>query len=307
MKSAFEWMESDGALIIGRAVFPKELLTEPADKWIPVIEKLLVRFGNDLGNEKDDGAFLKWLCLGASLAPHSADPNQDLYLIRLAAARLIPAGKVQTARDMAELVLQVAGENATRQRIAWSVFADIYHRLGNSVEALLALACAAAGDARVTEQQAWQETDTLARILREVGLYDAARHVVEKARTILHRMQLVGINSHPLDLMHLQIDLLELRHLGDPDSARIAALLSGVTSVAKQALEIHDDPTPVAMMMAQIVRLAHQKAVPIHAETKKALAELLALVSPGAATLVRTVSEAQPSRASCQSPAFEKT
>jgi hypothetical protein len=294
VKRAFEWMGSEGELIMGRAVLPTELLTEPADKFLPVVEKLLIRFGDDLGSEKDDRAFMNWLRFGTALAPHSGDPNKDLSLIRQAAALLIPAGKMQTARDLAELVLEVAGEDAIRQRIAWSVFADIYHRLRNSTEALVALACAAAGDPCITENQAWQEADTLARLLRDIGLYDAARHVIAKARTILQGMQLAGVNSHRLDLMHLQIDLLEQRHLGEPDSERIAALLSGVTEVAKRSLEIHDDPTPVAVLMGQIVRLAHEKSVPVPTEAAKALVELLALVSPGAGTLIRAVSEEQP-------------
>lgn len=229
VKKGFEWMNSEGALVMGRAALPKELLTDPADKFLPIIEHMLIRFGDDLGTENDDKTFINWLLFATCLAPHSSDPNQDLSLIRLAAARLIPAGKAQTARDLAELVLQAVGEDKIRKRIAWSVFADIYHRTGNHVEALLALASAAAGDPHVTDKQAWQEADTLARLLRDVGLYEPARRVIEEARSILQGMKLAEVNGHRLDLMHMQVDLLEMRHTGEAEPGRILDLLSGVT------------------------------------------------------------------------------
>ncbi|WP_374368597.1 CHAT domain-containing protein [Dongia sp.] len=294
IEKAFAWMEGSGALVMGRAALPEEMITEPADLYLPMVENLLMLYANDLGSPAGDKVFNSWLLFSTCLAKHSSNPNRDLWVIRMAAARLAAAGKMQTARDLAQVAMESAGADRIRQRVAWSVVADIYHRLGNNLEALLALACAGAGDVNVSDQQAWQEADTLARLLRDVGLYDEARRVVEKSRLILLAMDAEEANSHRLDLLLLQIDYMKLRQRPGSERSDVIELLSRGLAIAGHAIEVNDDAVPIAVVMAQLLQFARTTGVKISSEVEELFKNLQSRLNPIMYSLVSALSAHAP-------------
>jgi Tfp pilus assembly protein PilF len=297
LESAFDWLEAETPIVIGRAVLPTSLLPEDVDEVAAAIPHLLIALGGHFKDDEDVKEILNWLALGTSLAPHTSDPDQDLAMIQLAAGRLGLAGRVQHARDLAEQALQAAGDNPRRQRAAWFVMADVYHRVGNNLESLIALACAAAGASDIDAEQAWQEVNALARLLRDIGLFELARETLGTANDLLHQMGFAEANEHRLETMRIQIDMKELHYRPETLSTALPDLLTRIVANASEVLSRHDDPVPVAVMLGQMIRMAAASEVPVPPKAQERLEALVKHIGPAAASLVRAVSASHPTGA----------
>lgn len=201
IQNAFAWLDSEAPLMPIGAILPVSLVTEPADEVLPAISEVLLGLGSRIADDTDIRAQLNWLTFGLALVPHSSDPDQDLGLIRLGAGRLAAAGRVQQARDLAEQALQASQRTSHRQRLGWLTMADIYHRLGNHLETLIALACSAAATPEIDAQQAWHENNLMTRVLRDVGLTHLSRIAHERAGDLLEHLGVAEFNRHRHELM----------------------------------------------------------------------------------------------------------
>ena len=217
LKDSFAWMKAEEPVVIGRSVLPAALLTEPADEVVSAIADYLTYAPP--GAFDDTSAMITWLAFGASVAPHSSDPDYDLRLIRLVAGKLASAGDVQQARDLAEQALINSKGSARRRRLGWFAMADVYTRGGNAIEGLLAIACTLAADNSGDEEEIYQEIVGVARLFRECGLHDQARVAIGKARTLLDRMKLRDRYGHQLDTFKLQLRQASLKFADDRDEA----------------------------------------------------------------------------------------
>jgi len=108
LQKAFSWLKSESPVVLGRSIFPKSLLTEPAAQVISAIEKYLA-FSPIESDEVAD-SLQQWLALGTSITPHSSNPDDDLRLMKLVATRLARLGHTQLARDIAEQTLLNSSE-----------------------------------------------------------------------------------------------------------------------------------------------------------------------------------------------------
>jgi tetratricopeptide (TPR) repeat protein len=210
--------------------------------------------------------------------------------MRLSAGVLANAGRVQQARDLVEGALQAAGESAGRRRLAWSAMADVYHRVGNNLESLIALAAAAAGETEVDAQEMWHETECLVRVLRDLGLYDLARQEHQNAETLLRQLGYWDANQHRHVLTALQVDMAQLVHGESRDAAELHRLMIDVAAVGREVLAREDDPTVPAVMLGQLIRFAHQDGVPAPPEADAVLQLLLQHAGTSAVELVRSAS-----------------
>lgn len=293
IESAFAWLESESVLVLGHSILPASLLSDPPDDLAPAIYEVLRVLSSQITDNSDIKAVMNWLSLGVALAPHTSDPNQDLEMIRLVAGRFALAGRVQQARDLAEQALQSSEPSPRRKRAGWFTMADIYHRLGNHLESLIALACAAAGDPDVDADQAWHETDCLVRLLRDLGLFDLARAAHAAAGHLLHHMPFAGANQHRHLSMGLQIDMAELLRTPERLSTSLPGLITQVAANAGEVLARDGDPAPVAVMLGQLLRLAEENGVPTPAQVSATLEALLER-RPSISLLVRTASSTHP-------------
>jgi hypothetical protein len=295
IENAFAWLDAESPLMPIGAILPVSLVTEAADEVLPAISEVLLGLGSRVADETDIRALLNWLTFGLALAPHGSDPDQDLELIRLAAARLTVAGRVQQARDLAEQALQSSQGSPRRQRLGWLTMADIYHRLGNHLEALIALACSAAATPEIDAEQAWHENNLMTRVLRDVGLTHLSRIAHERAGDLLGYLGVAEFNRHRHELMGLQIEFYELLHEPELIAARLGRLFDRMIPNAREALAREDDVTPAVLLLGQLIRIADEHRIDVPPEARALFATLLDETGTTTSGLVRATSALHPS------------
>lgn len=266
---ALNWLQAEQPIIIGKLALPAELMTESADEAISALSSYIERA--PISDDSDIHAVQLYLTLAAAIAPHAADPDVDLRLYRLAAGKLASSNFAQTGRDLVEAAVQAGTATPRRRRLAWFAVADTYHRTRDYLTGLVALACAFAADDRADEEELWQEVYGLARLLRDIGLLDAALTMVGKGRELLERMKLTEAYAHRLDLLSLQVQLAR-RDRDDP--AELAALLAEATSIGRTVLDHRDQTAPSGIILGQLIRDAHEQGVDVPDEADAVFAEL---------------------------------
>src|SRR6185312_6533265 len=125
---------------LDRWVIPKDLLVPSADALFEALVQLFSYHDRqgDAG-EPELVPFLVGAC--CALARQSSRPYYDLTVLRVYSQRLARDGAAQQSRNVAETLLELAGDDATRARLAWFGFGDIYLRGGNIIDGLLAVVC----------------------------------------------------------------------------------------------------------------------------------------------------------------------
>lgn len=291
LTAAFAWMKAEEPVVIGRSVLPVALLTEPADEVVSAVADYLT-FA-PLGAPEDTGAMLTWLAFATSVAPHSSDPDYDLRLIRLVAGKLASAGDIQQARDLAEQALINSSASTGRRRLGWFAMADVYARGGNTIEGLLAIACALAADHGGDEEEIYQEITGVARLLRDCGLHNQAQVAIDKARSLLDRMGLRNRYGHQLDTLELQLRQMSLRTAED-ENAKLLALLADVVANGRDVLRDRGLTAPAAALLGQLLRTARLRGLTVPSDADETFDELRRHAGGSLAELVATMSAARP-------------
>ena len=292
MKSAFAWLESESPVVIGKLVMPEHLLTEPADEVLSAVASYL--HYAPLNDEEDIVALQGWLAIGASVAPHSSDPDYDLKLMRLAASKLASLSQTQLARDLAEQTLLNSTASSSRRRLGWFTMADVYHRCRNQLEGLLFVACTLAADDTADERQAFHELIGVARFLRDCGLFDYSATAIKKARDLLQRTELSDSDAHQVDTLELQIRHVRLKP-GSSLKAELDELLFDATQNAKAVLDHNDQIEPIGVMLGQLLRQASEIGSIVPSEAEELFGELCERMGEASALLVRAMSAPAPS------------
>lgn len=292
IKNAWNWLDSQSPIMFGRTVLPESLLTVPADDLAPTVITMMKYI---IGRIQDEGDFKHlrlWMMLGAAINPHTSARDYDLQVLRLGAVAFAMTGQVQFARDVAEQVLNLS-DTPRRRRTAWFSVADVYQRLGDRMESLIAFACAAAGDTEVEGDEAWSEANGLVRLLRDIGLFDAAREVHAAAWHILEGLGLAEANAHRQKFMSLTLDLGQAR-LKDGFPSELPRFLSRATECAKEELEARGDVEPQAVLLAQLILWSQLANKDVPAETIEIFETLLKEANAPIARLAKSLSSANP-------------
>lgn len=266
---AFNWLQAEQPILIGKLALPTELLTESADEAISALSSYIEQA--PIYDDSDIHAVQLYLTLAAAIAPHAADPDIDLKLYRLAAGKLASSNFAQTGRDLVEAAVQAGTATPRRRRLAWFAVADTYHRTRDHLTALVALACTFVADDRVDEEELWQEVYGLTRLLRDIGLFDAALAMVGKGRELLERMRLAEAYGNRLDLLSLQVRLAR-RDRNDP--TELAGLLAEATAIGRTVLDLCDQTAPSGIILGQLIRDARERGVDVPDEADAVFAEL---------------------------------
>lgn len=289
IRKALQWLEAQGPIVLGHAVLPPELIDGSADDLAEAINRIIGYISERVSDEGDVKTLMMMLTLGLAVNPHTSRKNYDLPMIRTAAAALAAAGRVQTARDIAEQVMRTGSPTPQRKRVIWFVFADIYLRLGNTLESLIAFASAAAGDTKVDGDEAWHETNGLVRLLRSIGLFATARGIHEKGGDILRRLGLAEVNAHRQRLMSFSIDMMEAISSGGDATDTIPSLLDRAAACAEEAMSRNDSPDSAAVALAQMVAWARKEGVLVSDQTLQTLDRIHATTSAAMSDLVRAL------------------
>lgn len=118
VKNAMEWMAEAKPVILGVTKLPARLLTAKPDNLLSALKQTITFDKPDLRDLQEAKGFENLVFLGALLAAHTSDPNDDIDLIRYSGARLIAGNRLQRGRDLAEQALVIAGSTPERRRLA---------------------------------------------------------------------------------------------------------------------------------------------------------------------------------------------
>ncbi|MBC2807030.1 CHAT domain-containing protein [Rhizobium ruizarguesonis] len=294
-RDAFAWLEKEAPVTLGKTRFPSELLPCAADRLVATFKAMLPNLLEDAETEDDLVEFRAWLTVGVSIAISESLSPADLELMSVGAIQLSRKGKVQEARDYAEHALLCSGSNPTRQRIAWGLFGDVYRRSGNAIEALIAFACASKLGGLVPLHQLWIEMYGLAGLLRDVGLINAAEHMLEPARAVLNELGLAEGNDIQLDLLALQLKLKRGFHDTNDFRASLPVLLQQAVDLGRRAAASGGDHAPVTLTLGQIMAWTRDAEILVNPEDEELFESLVARLNGPIEHLTRAAASLRPS------------
>lgn len=288
--NAMTWLGDETPIVMGKLALPIELLTVDPDDAVAGISACLEAI--PLSDESDVQVMQLFLTLGATIAPHSADPDVDLRLYRLACGKLVSAGFPQHGRDLVETAVESGADTPRRRRLAWLAVADVYHRSQDYLNGMLALACALSADDRVDEEPAWQETYALVRLMRDIGITPMAFAAIERARQLMDSLGFTKRYGHRIDLMALQTRQKTLR---ETNAEEVLELLREAVRIGKAVIAEQDQTAPSAAALGQLIRTARRLELAIPDDAQATFDELAKWAGGNLASFVKTVSVNTPS------------
>jgi tetratricopeptide (TPR) repeat protein len=242
------------------------------------------------------------LHLGIMMARKIDRKHMDLRLTALVGSGLCLSGMYQKARDLAEHCLLIAGDDADglRQRIAWNVFADIYMRSHNPLDALLGLVCAKqCMDEPVPASDYYNELSHEMQLLRNTGFYKQALVVVGQAKDIAKRFPETDATRKEIVFQELSINtLLILSTYGRHSKEDLNAL----RQVAEELLLINRDERegggdvlPSSTLLAQLAYLLRNHNDSFAEVIMEELSGLSSRLGEQQSLLLNALSEGNPS------------
>ncbi|RWP10646.1 CHAT domain-containing protein [Mesorhizobium sp.] len=294
LRTGMEHFEREPGTVLGRSRFPADKLSIPADEAVAGFVELLEYAGETYG-EGDATAIENYLLVATSLATLGTQPDADLMLLRTAGGKFALHGQAQRARDLAEHALNIAGTDPHRIRVAWYSFADLYHRSGHVIEALIGYACALAADSAVDGDQLWYESHLGIRLFRDIGLIPLLPPLMTRARAALAIAGLTERRGHWLDTIELQIRLAGVNRKA-LDSDEVAGLMADTTANLRAVIENNDDAGPATMLLASIARIARNAGILVPTDVEAAIAEGRARLGDLAQTLLAITTDAAPDK-----------
>lgn len=269
---------------------PAEIIGEDAAGLVSALRKSLER---ELAQQRH-AVDLAELDFQAHLLPpmarHVSGSADDIHALRILAAQHALRGSFQRARDLAELVLKVAGDAPERRRLAWGVYADVYQRSNSLPDALLGLACAASTDADLPPSDLYQESYLLFRLARSQGLPSAA--------SFLERTRQFQQICDPREHAELRLDVAELglrqASVDRNDREGLASLLEDCQRVLARAIQLNDVLDPPAFLCAQTAGLVERSGGKRPAEAWDLIDRAAQALGPEASAYLRSLSSAVP-------------
>jgi hypothetical protein len=292
-EGAKAWLVREESIIIGRAVMPKDLLMVPADDVVRVVSYYLQSTSNASTDEGDLREITGMLMVGASVAPYATDKDSDLDLMRVAAGKLAIGGKVQQARNLAESIMQASDGSDRRKRMAWLAMADISQRVGNRLDAMVALACALVFDDVRDVEQALEEAFILARLCRDAQMFEFAARAIAFIEEVAQEAGFEASQLARLNLLRLQI---AQGLIGDPvDPEKVRALLDLHAKDTDLVIDQEADLLPPALAFGQAIRLAKGENIAVSEAVRKAFEKMRGLLADQPRAFVDALSALVPS------------
>jgi hypothetical protein len=280
IRRGMQWLLSQPVVAIGGLTLPPEYLVAPAAEVLYVIERLAVEPATHLSGDDDREMLHVYLALAAAVAPYHTDPARDLCILRAVVIQLTHSGRGQHARDLVEEGLALAGDNPHRIRLSWMTYAEVYHRGGNLVEALIGIVSAFAAGSAMTWNEVWEDSLIAFRILRDIGVFDEARQFLERARLALRHAGLEARFGARVETCELQVTLRENERRAGTSAIQIAELLERSTANLREVVELGDELAPAVVTLAEVIRIAKQNNVSVPRDADQLLESLLPNLDP---------------------------
>jgi CHAT domain len=286
--SALHWMSEQPAIEPGVTVLPQALLNDNANRLLSGLQAILqfAARGDDTPDQLDTLEKVAYMmCL---LKPYATGNNVDLSALRLFAAKCWFFGRAQRARDVAEQILTLAGDEPERRRLAWGCYADILHFTGSPLDALTGLACAAMTDAKLSASDLYQEAYVLLRVTRDLHFFSVARKLLPTCRT-LYDIEVVGeAGRQRLDGIELSLEVAQASERGE---AELIGLLERTQQHCAEVMAGRDELFSAASHFLQIAGMVERAGGTLPPESAALRA---ALEERHVGTQLRAVSAAFP-------------
>lgn len=293
VKAGVEWMATQPAIEVGVTQLPPELqpIGDDAKALLQSLVKMTGYICEHDTDREDVEVAERHVYLACMLARNIPDTVADLKALRLLASRYIQEGQVQKGRDLAELALQLAGNDLKRQRAAWTIFADIYHRVRSPTEALLAIACAYELDQTMTPLDLWWEHSILLRITRDVGMTQVARNLIPACRSLLDGLECREEYERRMEFVELGLRLVESSDSG----VDLVSLVADTARHCAIVLSTDEEVLPAVALLGQALgRLTREGGV-ADPQAREVFEAALETMSPVAAAHIRAISSPTPS------------
>ncbi len=230
----------------------------------------------------------------APLARHVSGTHDDLQALRVLSAKFSMVNNHQRARDLAELILEIAGDQPGRRRLAWSAYADIYQRSHDATDALLALACAGATRAPLPASDLYHETYTHLRTLRDMGLHDAAESLLEKCSKLFGKLGMTDTMQHRLEVVGLTLQMNKGQGM---EVTALQALQEECQRVFLEAVRLGDELFAAAYLFVQALGQYERMGGQLTVEAAEAKQQALKAIGPEAALTLQALSAKRPTAA----------
>lgn len=287
---AAAWQKLTAGLEVSFTTMPSDVIGGDPAAMLNALSRLIHHMAQ--GKEEGDLNDAERLSfLACTIARHVADTSVDINALRMIACRLIQEGRSQRARDLAEQIMQIAGESRIRQRLAWSAYADIYHRTRSPVDALVGLNCALALDQRIEADDAWWEAYILLRIARDVGLAHIAKLVLDSMRALQELMPQNPLQETRLESLELGLRLMDQQ---DRSLGTLEELTNDAERHCRSALGSRDEQLPAISLLAQALGLFEQAGGHPSEGTRTLLRDVLTSLDPQQAEFVRALAAVAP-------------
>ena len=290
LSRATEWLNDKGALDVGFTRLPTEVIAGDPVALLNAMGPMIRHFTHS--QDPSDIRHAQWFSfIAASLAHEAPDTVIDIGALRMVASRLATIGQSQRARDLAEQILELAGNTPARQRMAWGAFADIYQRSRNPIDALVGLSCAFELAQEMDPEVLWWETYTLFRIVRDVGLTTFAWQLLPVLKALHSRLPEPSQNDIQLTSLELGLRVM------DQDNRDILALAQLVLDSQAHYAELRertDEVLPSVALLAQSIALLEKAGGTAPAEAQQLLAQALTSLGTEGAQFIRSVASTHP-------------
>jgi len=285
------------ALVIGVGELPPSISVEKARRLLPILPQALDHMLQDLTSERDV-ASAKLVLHAALLACERSGSRRDgVFMLGMTAVHFATMGWSQEARDTAEHALGWVREHPDELRLAWIVFADVYHRLGNLHEALVGMLLAVSlQEAKLRTDETWHETHLLLRLLRDLGLHDEALAMIDRAETML---MMTPRWKARLESMKLAVEL--RRHDATPRAVPDILLMERLAVNVRQLKDLDDDVAPPLVLLMQLLARASVAGTEVPVELQEIVQSALLAISPTLAARLKALGEPNPDLSTVQS------
>lgn len=290
--NAIRWLGEIGGGEPGVTKIPRELIVASPDEVIRMVGRMAQRASGQQGEDADLTFMEQLVLVACAVCPYASEErDEDIRLLRLLAANFAAAGQYQRARDFAEQILLLGQTTPLRRRLAWSAYADVYHRCHNYIVALVGLACALATDVAMSKADIWHEVYTIHRILRDLNLFDLSRQFLPAMKTLLGDLGYDPENDVRVVAADLALELMDARNAS---VGELQGLLLRIASAAERALGDRNQLYPLAILLGQAVSQVQAAGGEVSSQTLTILATALQNVGNLVATTIRTVSAHRP-------------
>lgn len=265
--AAVDWLSRQRGIDLATVALPIHMLSLPADAVLDHLKRMAQYVIEK--EQRDDGVTLRLMIIVAfAVAPYATRRNDDIEILRLATSRLVVGGEAQLARDLVEAGLAATHGRPERLRLAWYAYGDVFHRMHNGGRALLAFGCALATQGSVEPEQAYYETMGVIRALRDTGLVDPARQLLDRCERVLVGLGAQERMGHRIETVRLGLQLSELNAAASPDGEAWSALLREIDANLQVVMHLQDELATVLVMAVQVLNRVDDLGVEINQKVR---------------------------------------